>query len=94
MRRAAPLLVPLLLLAGPAPAPACVAVARPVAQSRPEPPRRSCTGGAETVAFGRMLLDLGVRTLGYGVGILLVFLGLVVMAMGYLLVLIDLLVCW
>ncbi len=65
----------------------------PAAQSRPEPPRRSCAGGAETLAFGRMLIDWGVRTLSYGFGIVLVFLGLVVMALGYLLLLFDLLFC-
>ncbi|MBP0445206.1 hypothetical protein J8J14_10480 [Roseomonas sp. SSH11] len=87
------LVLPLLLFAaaGEAPAPACAA---PLVQMRPEPPKRSCYGGRETVAFGRMLLDYGMDTLRYGVGIVLVFLGLVVIALGYLLMLIDLLLCW
>ena len=86
------LALPLLLLPPPAgAAPACGA---PVAQSRPEPPRRSCYGGADTVAFGRLLIDYGIATLRYGVGIVLIFLGLVVMALGYLLMLVDLLLCW
>ena len=86
-------MVPLLLLSvvGEGPSPACAA---PAAQVRPDPPRRSCAGGQETVAFGRMLLDYGIQTLKYGIGIVLVFLGLVVMALGYLLMLIDLLFCW
>ncbi|MFC7737351.1 hypothetical protein ACFQX4_16210 [Roseomonas sp. GCM10028921] len=79
---------------GGAPA-ACAASLAPVtAQARPEPPPRSCGGGRETLAFGRMLVDRGVETLRYGIGVVLIFLGLVVMALGYLLLLIELLLCW
>ncbi|MBI0537321.1 hypothetical protein D9599_17285 [Roseomonas sp. KE2513] len=85
------LALPLLLVPPTGAVPACGA---PVAQSRPEPPRRSCYGGAETVAFGRLLVDYGIATLRFGVGIVLIFLGLVVMALGYLLMLVDLLLCW
>ncbi|HEY8611602.1 MAG TPA: hypothetical protein VIL69_09985 [Roseomonas sp.] len=87
------LAMPLALLGamGGGPAPACAAS---VAQSRPEPPRRSCYGGRETVAFGQLLVDYGIATLRYGIGIVLIFLGLVVMALGYLLMLMDLLFCW
>jgi hypothetical protein len=87
------LVLPLLLLAGAGEVPAA-ACAAPIAQTRPEPPRRSCYGGQETVAFGRLLLDYGVATLRYGIGIVLIFLGLVVIALGYLLMLVDLLFCW
>ena len=84
--------LPLLLAgAGGASLPACAA---PLAQAQPEPPRPSCQGGRDTVAFGRMLVQYGVDTLRYGIGIVLIFLGLVVMALGYLLMLIDLLFCW
>ena len=84
------LAVPLLLLA-PGQGPACAA---PAAQVQPEPPRRGCYGGRETVAFGRLLVDYGLETLRYGIGVVLIFLGLVVMALGYLLLLLDFLLCW
>ncbi|WP_338662309.1 hypothetical protein VQH23_19100 [Pararoseomonas sp. SCSIO 73927] len=90
------LVLPILALAalGPAPGPACAATGAPLAQDRPEPPRRSCAGGRETVAFGRLLIHYGLQTLQYGIGIVLVFLGLVVAALGYLLLFIELILCW
>lgn len=90
------LALPLLLLPPAAGVPACAASPAWSVQApaRPEPPRRSCYGGRDTVAFGRLLVDYGVATLRYGVGLVLIFLGLVVMALGYLLMLVDLLLCW
>ncbi|MBB5695599.1 hypothetical protein [Muricoccus pecuniae] len=91
------LLLPLLLLGageGGAPAACAAPLARPIVQARPEPPPRSCGGGRETLAFGRLLVDYGVETLRYGIGIVLIFLGLVVMALGYLLLLIEIFLCW
>ena len=88
------LLLPILALAALAPSPGPACAAAPLAQERPEPPRRSCAGGQETVAFGRLLIHYGMQTLQYGIGIVLVFLGLVVTALGYMLLAIELLLCW
>ena len=91
MRPVARALALLLLSSTAGAAPACDPQ---VVQAQAETPRRSCYGGRDTVAFGRLLLDYGVATLKYGIGIVLIFLGLVVMALGYLLMLVDLLFCW
>lgn len=90
LRRAA-LAAPLLALPFlPVPAGGAVPGCAAAAQDRPS---RSCFGGRDVVAFGRLLLRYGVDTLEYGIGIVLVFLGLVLTALGYLLMLLELILC-
>ncbi|WP_426956582.1 hypothetical protein [Muricoccus radiodurans] len=53
----------------------------------------SCFAGRETVAFGRAMITLGIETAKYGIGVLLILLGLIVLALGYGFLLLDALFC-
>ncbi|MBI0432215.1 hypothetical protein D9598_00025 [Roseomonas sp. KE0001] len=63
------------------------------AAPRQEPERPRCQQGRQALAFGWWLIALGVETLKYVVGLLLIMLGSLFLAVGGVLSLLEMLFC-
>jgi ABC-type sugar transport system substrate-binding protein len=58
-----------------------------------DPGGRSCHQGSDTTKFGRQLIDYGVSTLKYVVGLFLILLGGLLVVIGWMVSLLELVWC-